>query len=189
MMKDPFRWLPVHHQGRAFALLALLAVALMATLNVLGVPLRSGVAPAGIISYEFAGDTQTARQILQAWGSEGRMYAGLNLGLDYVFLFAYGAAIALGCAIVARGLRGRSPALSTIGAALAWLMIGAASLDVVENYALIRLLLGSEATSLPLVARLCASIKFLVVGLSLLYVVLGALAARALPAERTTAGS
>ncbi len=172
-MRDPFGWLPIAYRGRAFTSLALLAIALMATLNILGVPLRSEASPAGIISYEFAGSLPAAERILEAWGEEGRVAAGLNLGLDFLFLFAYGAAIALGCVIAARSLKARSRILGTVGTILAWAVIAAALLDVMENYALIRILLGSGTASLAAVARGCATIKFSLVAVSLLYVVVG----------------
>lgn len=175
-IRDPFRWLPAAHRRRAFTILALLAVALMAILNVLGVPLRTEVSPAGIIGYEFAGSAEASRAILQAWGEQARVYAGLNLGLDYLFLLAYGSAIALGCVIVARSLRASSSSFGGLGLWLAWAVLAAALLDGIENYALIRLLLGADGASLPAVARVCASAKFLLVALSLLYVMLGTLA-------------
>jgi len=170
-VRDPFGWLPIPHRGKAFAFLAVLAIVLMATLNILGVPLRSEASPAGIISYEFAGSLPAAERILAAWGEAGRVAAGLNLGLDFLFLFAYGAAIALGCSIVARNLKDRSRILGAIGVVLAWAAIAAAVLDVIENYALIRLLLGSGTSSLAALARGCATIKFSLVAVSLLYVV------------------
>jgi hypothetical protein len=108
------------------------------------------------------------------------VYAGVNLGLDYLFLVAYGAAIALGCTIVAGRLRDASRGVGALGAWLAWAALGAATLDSVENYALIRLLLGSASAALPAVARACAIVKFFLVALSLLYVFLGALASVAL---------
>ena len=186
-MRDPFRWLPIPYRGRALALLAGLAVVLMATLNILGVPLRTEASPAGIISYEFAGSLGASNRILEAWGEEGRTYAGLNLGLDYLFLLAYAGAIALGCVVAARSLREHVPVLAAIGTFLAWAVIGAGLLDGIENYALIRLLLGSSGASLPAVARWCAALKFLLVALSLLYVVVGGLTVGILRLRPSTA--
>src|SRR4030042_2324090 len=88
-MRDPFRWLPIPYRGRALALLGGLAVVLMATLNILGVPLRTGASPAGIISHEFAGSPGASNRILEAWGAEGRADGGVHLRVVYVFLLAY----------------------------------------------------------------------------------------------------
>jgi hypothetical protein len=97
----------------------------------------------------------------------------LSLGLDYLYLVAYASAIALGCVMVARRLSGRGEFLPLVGVVLAWAQFGAALLDCVENYALIRVLLGSQQELWPVVARWCAIPKFLIVALGLVYVGIG----------------
>jgi hypothetical protein len=62
---------------------------------------------------------------------------------------------------------------------LAWAQFAAALLDVVENYALIRVLLGTEQAIWPVIARWCAMPKFIIVALGLIYVIAGALSATA----------
>ena len=111
---------------------------------------------------------------LYEWGERGRVYAGLNLGLDYLFMVAYAGAIGLGCALVADRLAGGNSLLSLVGRALAWGQFGAALLDAIENYALIRLLLGSEGAVWPALAKWCAFFKFAIVALGLAYVAIGA---------------
>jgi hypothetical protein len=83
----------------------------------------------------------------------------------------------------------RSSYLSGVGAILAWTIFGAALFDSVENYALIQLLLGAEQSLWPVLARICAIPKFLIVGLGLLYILLGAmtwLAAKAMSRDMHT---
>ncbi len=172
-LRGPFEWLSISGQKRAFWGLFVLAIAVMMSLNVLGGPLKTEAAPSGIISFEFAGDLATAQRIVESWGPEGRVYAGLNLGLDYLFLFSYASAIALGCVLVSRGPAPRVGFLAALGASLAWAQFVAALLDALENYALIRVLLGGQQAWWPAVARWCALPKFLIVALGLLYVVAG----------------
>ena len=172
----PFTWLTDVGQKRAFAPLAALALLMMAALQVTGGPLRTPAAPAGIISFEFAGDLPTAQAMVDSWEDSGRVFAGLNLGLDYLFLVAYGGAIGLGCVLVARG---RAAPFGTLGRALAWGLIVAALLDSLENYALIRVLLGTERAWWPTVALWCAIPKFALVAAGLLYVIAGGLLALA----------
>ena len=59
-----------------------------------------------------------------------------------------------------------------LGIFFAWATIGAALLDAMENYALIRILLGTQLDLWPLVARWCAIPKFLILISGLTYVVL-----------------
>jgi hypothetical protein len=184
VFRHPFVWLTETGQARAFFLMALLAIIVMANLQIVGAPLQTDAAPSGIISFELAGDQPTAQAILGSWDAQARVYAGLSLGADYLFMLAYAEAIGLACVLVARWLVLRSPALAWLGVALAWAQWGAAGLDALENYALIRLLLGSEQAYWPVMAKWCAIPKFALVAAGLLYAVLGALAALALRARR-----
>ncbi|MFQ5811953.1 MAG: hypothetical protein ACE5I2_01990 [Anaerolineae bacterium] len=175
--RHPFNWLSTSGQKRTFIVLLALTLAVMVSLNALGGPLNTGVAPLGIVSFELAGELSLAQSMVDSWGQAGQVYAGLNLGLDYVFLIAYSSSIALGCVLLARSLSRRVAFLSFAGVILAWAQFGAALLDAVENYALIRVLLGSQQASWPAVARWCAIPKFLIVAAGLVYVGVGAVLA------------
>jgi hypothetical protein len=174
--RHPFEWLSISGQKRAFAALLALTLAVMAGLQVLGSPLNTEVSPLGIVSFEFAGELSVAQSIVESWGQMGQVYAGLNLGLDYLFLITYASTIALGCVLVARNLSQRMSFLSLGGILLAWAQFAAALLDSVENYALIQVLVGSHQELWPAVARWCAGPKFLIVAAGLVYVGIGTLA-------------
>ena len=177
-LRHPFEWLPMVEQTRAFVLLFVLTIVVMFVLQVLGGPLITDAAPSGIVSFELAGTLARAQRMVESWGPVGRIYAGLNLGLDFLFLVAYPLCIGLGCVMVARAFSARLAFLSPVGVVLAWGQWLAGLLDAIENCALIQLLLGSQNASLPVVAQGCAIPKFLIVGLGILYVLLGALAVR-----------
>ncbi len=85
----------------------------------------------------------------------------------------YGISVALACSRVAMHLRTRSNIAALTGTCLAWLVIAAALLDAVENYGLIRLLLGSSGAGWPAVIQWLAAVKFTLVGLGLVYLVVG----------------
>jgi hypothetical protein len=145
----------------------------MAALVVLDQPLRTAIAPSGIVSFEFAGDLLHAQGIMASWGHPGRVYAGLSLGLDYLYLVLYAGTTALGCGLVAGRLTRRVRWLGGLGAVLSWAPLLAALLDAIEDYALIRVLLGSTAPAWPIVAWWCAGPKFLLVAAGLLYAGIG----------------
>lgn len=92
--------------------------------------------------------------------------------VDFVFLVLYPLTIALGCSLAARQFSAGSW-LVTVGLYLAWAQFGAGLLDAIEDVALIRLLQGSQNPSLPLLARWCALPKFAIVGLGVVYVLMG----------------
>jgi hypothetical protein len=171
--RHPFMWIAESSRTRTGIVAALIAFGLLITLQALNAPLSTNAAPSGIISYELAGDVATAEEILDSWGPAGRVYAGLSLGLDYLFLFTYAIAIGLVCVLTADRLRARAAFLSTLGFWLAWGMIAAGAFDFVENYGLIRMLIGEGKPWWPTIAYWCAVIKFILVGLGLAYLVVG----------------
>ena len=169
--KSPFNWLPVANQKPTFITLFILTLLVMTNLQIIGAPLVTDAAPQGIVSYEFAGNITTAQEILDSWGAAGQVSAGLSLGLDFLFLFAYAGSIGLGCVLAARKLAPQGGMVHQIGIYLAWGQGLAAFLDYLENYALIRILLGSKLALWPGMARWCAIPKFALVGAGLLYLI------------------
>lgn len=170
-VQSPYAWIQPSKMGRVFVFIFFVTLLLIFSLQVLGSPLKNEVATGGIISYEFSGDLQTAQAILASWGDDGKVFAGLQLGLDYLFMPAYAMAIGLACVLVSNSFM---PALQRWGIWLAWGQWAAAGLDCLENYALIRLLIGSTNPLWPSLAYWSAAIKFALVALGLLYVLLGA---------------
>ncbi|MBM3130601.1 MAG: hypothetical protein FJ009_18475 [Chloroflexi bacterium] len=168
-LHHPYEWLSDAEQNRAFVVMLPVTLLAMAIEQVTSAPLKSDVAPSGIISFELAGKLSLAQEMVKSWGQLGQVYAGLNLGFDFVFIIAYVICIGLGCVIVARG-----KFLSSFGVALAWGMFGAGLLDCIENYNLIQILLGFGQEANAVLAQWCAIFKFAIVGVSIVYVLVGA---------------
>ena len=171
--QHPFRWISESSRTRTVIVVSLLAIGLLITLQALNAPLSTDAAPSGIISYELAGDVATAEEILESWGPEGRIYAGISLGLDYLFLFTYAIAIGLACVLLADRLSTRAAFLSTLGIWLAWGMIAAGAFDFVENYGLIRMLIGEGKPWWPTIVYWCAIFKFVLIGIGFVYLIVG----------------
>ena len=171
--RQPLGWISDSSQTRALMVTALLAIGLLITLQALNAPLRTDAAPSGIVSFELAGDRATSEEILASWGPDGRVYAGISLGLDYLFLFTYTIAIGLACVLLADRLSARAAFWSTLGIWLAWGMIVAGAFDFVENYGLIRMLISEGKPWWPAIAYWCAVLKFVLVGIGLVYLVIG----------------
>jgi len=172
---DPYKRLYEIGPRSALLILFLLSATLLTGLRALDTKLISAAAPRGIVSFELAGNIQQVSQILAEWGPEGRVYAALSLGLDYLFLIVYALFISLACVLIARYLTLKITFLAAVGFVLGWGQFFAAILDAVENLALIRLLLGSQQPSWPVIARWCAIVKFGIVGAGLAYILIGTL--------------
>lgn len=138
-------------------------------------PLQNDAAPLGILSLQFAGRLSAAAAIVDSWGGTERIYAGFNLGLDYIYLVAYSLFLGSTCSYLARARHDSRPWFSVIGFLLAWAMFAAAALDMVENYALLRLLLGSMSAHWPMLGTTCATLKFGIILAGVIYMAVGLL--------------
>jgi len=174
-MPDPFKRLSDSTQRSALLIFLLLSVTLLAGMHSLDQRLITDVAPSGIVSFELAGNIKQAKQILKEWGPEGKVYAALSLGLDYLFLIVYALFISLACVLIARYFKLRIAFLAIWGFVLGWGQFFAALLDAIENLALIKLILESQREFWPIIARWCAVVKFGIVGAGLFYILTGTL--------------
>lgn len=172
MDKHPWKWISPESRKGVFWAALVVTLAVMGILQVLNAPLKTAAAPSGIVAYELAGKMPKTQAILDSWDERAKIYAGVNLGFDFLFLVAYPFSIGLGCALVAGGFG--AGFWGGIGMLLARLLPLAGLLDVVENYALIRLLLGAQEASLPGLAKWCAIPKFAIVIAGIVYVLGGA---------------
>lgn len=179
--RHPFEWLTETGQRRAFLPLFIITLIVMAGMLVTGAPLKSEASPMGITSFEYAGELAVAHAMIKSWGPQGQLYVGLNMGLDFLFLVVYPLTIGLGCVLLSRRLSGGAGFVGSLGVVLAWGQLLAGLLDVVEDYALIQVLLGTENELWPALAAWCATPKFLLVALGLLYLIIGGIAAVVLP--------
>jgi len=147
----------------------------MVILSLVGAPLTTAAAPAGIISFEFAGNVSQAEKILASWDADASQRAAFVQGLDFLFIPLYSGAIAFGCLMASSVLRTMGRAMASLGETLAWLVFLAGLLDIIENVALIVMLFNVPANPWPQVAFWCAAPKFAFVAVGILYTLLGGL--------------
>ena len=167
-MRHPFEKIPAKHRKRIFWPVFAFTLFLSITITILGSDLKDAidnngqpVTPHGIASFELVCNAAEADRILHFWGTSGKMSAALNLGFDYLFIFAYANTLALGCVWIACLLRERGfSLLAAAGSFIAWLQWLAGILDCIENAALIRILFHGPTDTLALISRWCAIPKF-----------------------------
>ena len=188
-MVHPLEFLPKYARKRIFLGFLAGTLILFSIFRVLDEPLRTSVAPSGIVSFEYSGTPFQAQAIIDSWhemayllssvkgeslsGFVSRAYsfAVFGLGLDYLFMPIYATALALGV-LLAAGRHERWFAL--LGAWLGWGAYTAALFDAAENYALARMLLINQVWSpYPEIALICAMIKFVLLGSGLAYAFVG----------------
>jgi len=129
--------------------------------------LQTDAAPCGIVSFECAKTLDQSILMLNSWDAEAKVYAALSLGIDYLYLLAYGSFLSLSILLLASKL---PPGFLKKWAKIAALMIVlAALLDAVENYALIQLLTDVPSQSMTSLAYYCAAVKFSLIGVGIFY--------------------
>ena len=130
-----------------------------------------------ILGLEFAGSARRVGEIEAEWGAHGRDLARLSLWLDFAFMLAYGAFLALAAFATRDFARCRDlPALAAGGVVAPFLAIAAALFDAAENISWLILLGGHGGSALPVFATACAYAKFATVGLAIAYLLWGLLA-------------
>ena len=94
-------------------------------------------------------------------------------GLDFLFPLVYSSAIGLGCLMAGGVLQVRKWPLSRLGGMLAWGLWLAAGFDYIENFALTALLFGTEGATWAMLSTVCATVKFLLIFLGMVYALYG----------------
>ncbi len=174
-MHHPFQAISPDRIGKYLIPLSILTIIFMVTLNWLSTPLNNPSTPSGIISFELAGDVETAKVILDSWDADAKLIAALSLGLDYLFLVVYSAAIGMGCIWTLGAFSPKGTLIHSTGILLAWGQWLAALFDGVENAALLKILFGDLVSPWPQVARIFALMKFTLIALGLIFIMIGAL--------------
>jgi hypothetical protein len=162
---NPMHWIAPDDRKKVLIFL-LLAVFLTYTIfSFLDMPLRSEAAPFGIISFELAGSQENARQILNSWDMNAKLFAAFGLGFDYLFMVLYGSCISLICLMASERHTGW---FSILGIWLGWGAVLAALFDSIENIALWNMLSGPPSVIWSPLAMGCAILKFsiLIFGIS-----------------------
>ena len=162
-MTGPFARVPVAHRRALQHTSTAVAVGLLVAITVLGLPLRTGTAPLGIVSLQLAASPDVATQMLDSWASALRSRVLWTHGLDLVLPFAY--ALAVGTAATRAAVRVTSVGPSAQIAAGAVLV--AAFADQVENASMALTIAVGPSWGSVLVTLASATIKFTTLAVAL----------------------
>jgi len=162
----------INPKDRKIFLIIFLAfvVSLTIIFQLLDVPLKTQSAPVGIVSFELAGNQENGIRIMDSWDPQADLNASFGLGLDYLYMLSYALTISLACWLVADRHSGW---YSKIGSWFGLVGFLAAFFDAIENIALWNLLSGNITQFLPVLAFWCATIKFTLIILGILYALIG----------------
>lgn len=163
-------WVKTEDRPKVLISLLIMAILIFSIFRYLDFPLRTQAAPMGIVSFELAGTQGRSEQILSSWKETSNLYAAFGLGFDFLFMIIYAFAISLACIMVSDKYSGWR---SKLGMWLGWGIFLAAALDAVENIALWNLLVGNFSINWSILAAGCASVKFGIIIVGIVYAVAG----------------
>lgn len=162
----------VEHRALWLGALWISTIVLMVVLMVQGRDLARGAGPRGVLSFELSWNRAGAEAVLASWPGELRDRAKQQIGIDFAFLAIYPLALSLSCARLSE-----SPldTMAPVGVFLAWAVLVAGPLDLVENLAMLRMLGRGASDTMARLASWCAGVKFTLVYAALGYLVLQSL--------------
>lgn len=170
--RHPFEAWPATGR-RAFAWVLIVASLLVgAVLLLVGTQLDEG----GLVALELARSHERVAEILATWRARDAMGLGaFGLGLDMLYLVAYGLALSFGAAVMAKSARARDAVtLAAAGVFAAWMALMAALLDVFENAFQVPYFADPSA-GVPWAAASFAAVKFVLLGYVIAVSVAGAI--------------
>ena len=144
------------------------ALLAMIVLMIIDSDLQNGNYKFGIVSFELAGSLSASDEIIQEWEVRGVSYlASFSLGFDYLYLVLYVSFLGLWTSVMADTFKAVSS--KRVAQIIIFMFILAGILDAIENYALFKLLAGSQENYYSLLAYYCAFVKFSLIALGLVY--------------------
>lgn len=144
----------------SFWLSVIISFASLAPLGMIDSYLKNALSPLGIVSFEFCAYQSNCEPIVASWTGTAHSMAAMSLGLDYLFMLAYSAAICFGLLLAAPNL---PSALQRLALLFAWGIWIAGGADAIENYHLFQMLLGQPVAAHQWGAAAAATIKFAIV--------------------------
>ncbi len=166
---------------KAWWALLVLTLLLGAVIALIDEGIRTPAAPLGIVSFELCAYAHSCTDILASWNAKARQLVALSLGIDYLFLFLYPAVIFVSLLLVAPLVPQR---FETFTRGSAWAAWGMGLTDAIENYFLTQMLLTESAPGLAWPAAIFASIKFAILGHTLIWLIVAGVMCAVLSAQR-----
>jgi hypothetical protein len=142
--------------------ITLLMVITIIVMRYFDAPLKNEVSKHGIISFELAKDLIVSKEILNSWNVHAKISASMSMGFDFLFLLIY----------KINNQYGKNFIFYKFGKLLMLSIFFAALFDVVENIALIKLLLGDLKQYWSTIAYYFAFVKFTIVAVCIVYILL-----------------
>ncbi len=160
------------YSNRLFIILLILLLISIAVMRYFDGFLITERSPNGIVSFELAKESYMAAEMIHAWNATAKTAAGLSMGFDFLFLIIYASFISFLILKINKYLFSENN-YNRLRSVFLGLPFLAAFFDVIENIALIKLLLGDIQQKWSLIAYYFAVTKFGLLFLAIIYILIG----------------
>ena len=171
MIVSPFYKLSKTAEKRLTTILLISLLLISVVMRYFDAPLKNPVSSYGIVSFELAKDLSQSEAILTSWDAIAKTAAGMSMGMDFLFLIMYSLFISLLIHTLNERLW-KHTKMYKMGLIFIWGVFLAAFFDIIENIALIQLLMGDLQQHWSTMAYYFAILKFGLVALSVLYILI-----------------
>ncbi len=171
MLQSPFYKLSKTSEKKLTTSSILLLIILFLVMHYFDSPLHNSISTSGIVSFELAKTLTKTEAILNSWNTISKTAAGMSLGFDFIFLVTYSLVFSLLIHKLNEYLW-KGSKIHIIGTILIWCMFLAAFFDIIENIALIKLLLGDLQQTWSTISYYFASFKFSLLAIGILYILI-----------------
>jgi len=154
--------------GRIIITLFILTMIMTLVLRIQGDQLVTPSASKGILSLEFSTSASQTSNIRNEWKGPIRQAFYLNIALDYFYLLFYGLFLFFTCTY----LSWLKPGGRKIGLYAGIAGLAAAGFDAVEDLLMVISIIFGGNDIVSLTTAICASIKFLLLGIAVLYILI-----------------
>ena len=154
---------------RSLYLLAIFGLLLVLLVEIfVFIPIESQVSTYGILDYEFAWTSNNVLIIFSAWGVNGLNLQIIAIYWDFLFIIGY---VSLAFSLVVLAYRKSEGQIQSFGTYFTITPLLTSIFDVIENIFLLTMAsnISSVTGSSPVIASLCASIKFGMLFVGIIY--------------------
>jgi hypothetical protein len=136
--------------------------------------IKNDICTSGITSFELAKHLDKMTAIVHSWDTKALAAINMSMGFDFLFIFVYVSFIILILKWIIKGLN-KASFNYKLGGIFIKLTLLAGLFDIVENIALIRILLGNLTQLNTSISYYFASAKFALLAFAILYILINVL--------------
>ena len=143
-------------------------------MSYLNKPIINSIATKRIISFELANTLKRSQEIIASWGPFAMVFVGIALGFDFLYVLIYPLLVAITMYKIYIHLWSKH-FFYTFGELLIWSLLVATIFDLKENVCLTQILTENREHQWVLIGYYSATIKFLLIPLSSLYMAINSI--------------